>query len=156
MWFHNNWPSHLTLHKQSKHEGIEYHCDQCQYAVTCSSILKMLKELKHEGQKYLWDKFFKLWRFTSNQSMGKKISLWPFWLCSYRAMKSEEALSIKAWGHNIPLRPMCLMQPMLQQIWKGTNASKEEQIIKAWETKISLRLLSHHLWRGTRNWRKIS
>ena len=39
----------LKSHKESKHEGIRYPCDQCEYAATRLGHLKSHKESKHEG-----------------------------------------------------------------------------------------------------------
>ena len=42
----------LHQHKQSKHEGIRYPCDQCEYAATQLSALKRHKQSKHKGIRY--------------------------------------------------------------------------------------------------------
>ena len=39
----------LKRHKEAKHEGIRYPCDQCEFAATRISLLKRHKEAKHEG-----------------------------------------------------------------------------------------------------------
>ena len=41
--------------KRSKHEGIKYPCDQCEYAITSTTNLKQHKESKHEGKRYSYD-----------------------------------------------------------------------------------------------------
>ena len=46
--------SSLKRHKESKHEGIRYPCDQCGYAATTVSNLKQHKESKHEGIRSMW------------------------------------------------------------------------------------------------------
>merc|ERR1712137_1128282 len=43
---------HLKQHKRSKHEGIRYFCDQCDYVATWKSLLNTHKESKHEGIRY--------------------------------------------------------------------------------------------------------
>ena len=42
----------LTLHKQSKNEGIKYDCDKCDGRFTQKVHLTKHKKLKHEGIKY--------------------------------------------------------------------------------------------------------
>ena len=37
----------VKKHKESKHQGIRYPCDECQYAAQTSYNLKRHKELKH-------------------------------------------------------------------------------------------------------------
>ena len=39
----------------SKHEGIKYPCDQCEYSAVNLSNLKQHKEIKHEGIRYPCD-----------------------------------------------------------------------------------------------------
>ena len=41
--------TNLKTHKKSKHEGIRYPCDMCDFAGSTSSNLKVHKEAKHEG-----------------------------------------------------------------------------------------------------------
>ena len=50
------YPSNLSQHIKSKHEGVRYLCDQCDYAGTTSSALKQHKQSKHEGIRYPCDK----------------------------------------------------------------------------------------------------
>ena len=38
--------------KKSKHEGIKYPCDQCEYVATRHYNLKQLKQFKHEIIRY--------------------------------------------------------------------------------------------------------
>ena len=45
----------LKMHKESKHEGIRYPCDQCDYAASMAKDLKRHKESKHEGIRYPCD-----------------------------------------------------------------------------------------------------
>ena len=47
--------SKVKQHKEFKHEGIRYQCDQCKYAATTTSELKIHKESKHEGIRYPCD-----------------------------------------------------------------------------------------------------
>ena len=47
--------SHLNMHKERKHEGIRYPCDQCDYTATQASHLNRHKESKHEGKNYSCD-----------------------------------------------------------------------------------------------------
>ena len=47
--------SNLKIHKQSNHEGIRYPCDQCDYAATQLFALKKHKQSKHEGIRYPCD-----------------------------------------------------------------------------------------------------
>ena len=45
----------MKKHKRSKHEGIKYPCDQCEYASTSTTNSKQHKESKHEGKRYSYD-----------------------------------------------------------------------------------------------------
>ena len=45
----------LKHHKESKHDGIRYPCNQCDYAATTSGSLKTHNESKHEGIRYPCD-----------------------------------------------------------------------------------------------------
>ena len=47
--------THLERHKEYKHEGIRYPCDQCDFTFITSSRLKMHKDSKHVGIKYPCD-----------------------------------------------------------------------------------------------------
>ena len=47
--------AHLKQHKELKHEGIRYPCDQCNYAATTVQSLKVHKEANHEGIRYPCD-----------------------------------------------------------------------------------------------------
>ena len=42
----------FRTHKESKHDGIRYPCDQCEYAATTSSSLRRHKESKYRGIRY--------------------------------------------------------------------------------------------------------
>ena len=44
--------SHLKTHKQSKHEGVIYSCDECDHRAMTQSNLKQHQESKHEGVIY--------------------------------------------------------------------------------------------------------
>ena len=46
--------SKLKSHKESKHHGIRYPCDKCEFAAPTAYNDKKLKELKHEGVRYPW------------------------------------------------------------------------------------------------------
>merc|ERR1740128_1103379 len=46
---------HLKQHERSKHEGIRYPCDQCDYVATQQSSLNTHKKSQHEGIRYLCD-----------------------------------------------------------------------------------------------------
>ena len=39
----------LSLHKRTKHLGIRYSCDQCDYSSNYKGSLKKHKEYKHQG-----------------------------------------------------------------------------------------------------------
>ena len=41
----------LTYHKQSKHEGVRYVCNQCEYEATKQGNLTIHKQNKDEGVK---------------------------------------------------------------------------------------------------------
>ena len=43
------------MHRELKHEGIRYHCDQCNYVATLSSSLKRHKKSKHKSIVYSCD-----------------------------------------------------------------------------------------------------
>ena len=45
----------MKNHKRSKHEGIRYPCDQCDYVGNYASNLKLHKRSTHEGIRYLCD-----------------------------------------------------------------------------------------------------
>ena len=47
--------SNLTTHRQSKHEGVRYYCDQCDYKATLHIRLTTHKQSKHEGVRYECD-----------------------------------------------------------------------------------------------------
>jgi hypothetical protein len=40
------------LHTRTKHEGIVYSCNQCDYKATQQANLKRHQQSKHEGVKY--------------------------------------------------------------------------------------------------------
>jgi predicted RNA-binding Zn-ribbon protein involved in translation (DUF1610 family) len=42
----------LTTHIQSKHQGIRYDCDQCDYRANTKSVLTIHQQSKHEGIRY--------------------------------------------------------------------------------------------------------
>ena len=48
-------PTGLRQHKESKHEGIRYPCDHCDYAATTATSLKQHTHTKHEGIRYPCD-----------------------------------------------------------------------------------------------------
>ena len=48
-------PGNLRKHKNTKHDGERYPCDQCDYAATISSHLKDHKESEHEEIRYSCD-----------------------------------------------------------------------------------------------------
>ena len=39
--------NHLKRHKEIKHEGIRYPCNECEYAATQAGDLKRYKKRKH-------------------------------------------------------------------------------------------------------------
>ena len=43
------------LHKESKHEGIRYPCNECEYTATVAGKLRRHKENKHKGIRYPCD-----------------------------------------------------------------------------------------------------
>ena len=45
----------INQHKKSKHEGVVYCCDQCDFITSYSSDLKVHKNAKHLGIKYICD-----------------------------------------------------------------------------------------------------
>ena len=45
----------LKKHKEAKHEGIRYPCDQCEYSASQKGQLKSHKEAKHLGIRYPCD-----------------------------------------------------------------------------------------------------
>ena len=47
------WKKHLLRHIRSKHEGVKYSCNQCEYHATQQGHLKKHKQAIHEGVKYL-------------------------------------------------------------------------------------------------------
>ena len=47
--FASTKPGILKAHKKSKHEGIRYPCDECDYAAKDQKYLKRHKESKHSG-----------------------------------------------------------------------------------------------------------
>ena len=47
--------SSLITHKQSKHEGIQYICDKCDYKIATKRNLTTHKQSKHEGIQYICD-----------------------------------------------------------------------------------------------------
>ena len=50
-----NWPfylNNLTLdHKESKHEGVRYGCDICNFKTIKESFLTVHKQVQHEGKR---------------------------------------------------------------------------------------------------------
>ena len=49
------YPSNLSQHIKSKHEGVRYPCDQCDYVATEKGHLNAHKQYKHEGIRYPCD-----------------------------------------------------------------------------------------------------
>ena len=45
-------PAYLKVHRESKHEGVRYPCNECEFAATAAFVLKRHKESKHEGVRY--------------------------------------------------------------------------------------------------------
>ena len=41
----------LTLHKESKHEGIVYGCDICQFKTITKNFLTVHRQVQHEGKR---------------------------------------------------------------------------------------------------------
>ena len=54
--YETSWPGDLRTHVESKHEGIRYTCDQCDYKATLKKDRKKHKESQHEGVRYPCDK----------------------------------------------------------------------------------------------------
>ena len=50
------WKHALVRHIRSKHEGVRYPCNQCEYQATTQGSLKTHKESIHEGVKYSCNK----------------------------------------------------------------------------------------------------
>ena len=46
---------YLKQHKQSKHDGVRYPCDQCDYAATDPSNLNKHQQSKQRGVRYPCD-----------------------------------------------------------------------------------------------------
>ena len=46
------WKNVLVRHVRSKHRGVKYSCNQCEYQATQKGSIKIHKESKHEGLKY--------------------------------------------------------------------------------------------------------
>ena len=46
----------MKSHKESKHEGVRYLCDKCDFVATHRASLKIHKESKHERVRYSCDK----------------------------------------------------------------------------------------------------
>ena len=53
--FQGTKQSNLTLHIQSKQEGVKYACDQCDYQATRQDHLRRHIQATHEGTKYSCD-----------------------------------------------------------------------------------------------------
>ena len=47
----------LNNHKQLKHKGITYDCNQCEYKATTMGSLKVLKQSQHERSEYICVEF---------------------------------------------------------------------------------------------------
>ena len=47
---------HLKTHQESKHEGVRFECDKCDYKAMQMGNLKTHKESKHECVRYECDK----------------------------------------------------------------------------------------------------
>jgi len=47
----------LNNHKQLKHKGITYDCNQCEYKATTMGSLKVLKQSQHERFEYICVEF---------------------------------------------------------------------------------------------------
>ena len=43
---------YLKIHKESKHKGVRYPCNKCEYAASTAKYLIIHKESKHEGIRY--------------------------------------------------------------------------------------------------------
>ena len=44
--------SGLKQHKEAKHEGIRYPCDECEYITAYAAELKRHKKSKHDNREY--------------------------------------------------------------------------------------------------------
>ena len=44
--------THLTLHKESKHEGVTYGCDICNFKTIQKGFLTVHKQVEHEGKRF--------------------------------------------------------------------------------------------------------
>ena len=62
----------LKKHKEAKHEGIRYPCDQCEFAATSMSNLKVHKEAKHEGIRYPCDECEYITAYAAELKKHKK------------------------------------------------------------------------------------
>ena len=71
--------SNQKRHKNAMHEGVRYPCDQCDYAATVANDLKRHKESKHEGVRYPCDQ------------------------CDYMATRAEHLKKHKRSQHNLKL-----------------------------------------------------
>ena len=58
----------LKKHKDSKHKGIRYPCDQCDFSATTLSNLKAHKNAKHLGIRFPCDKC----EYSANQRQSLK------------------------------------------------------------------------------------
>ena len=54
-YYHTPTQKRLTGHIQTKHEGVRYDCDQCDYQATQQGNLTVHIQTKHEGVRYACD-----------------------------------------------------------------------------------------------------
>ena len=90
------WRKTLKQHKESKHKGIRYPCDQCIYAATMEKDLKRHKERKHEDNGYPCDQC----EFSSTCESHLKRNIAVKHKCDAECTKLESLKSHQQRKHN--------------------------------------------------------
>ena len=105
----------LYLHKKSKHDGVRYPCDKCEYSATTLSDLKRHKKSKHDRVRYPCDQCEHAATQISDLNKHKKRK---------HSFKSFERLRFRA----ILPKPY-IMEPVYIETWnirnKDTDINKE-------------------------------
>ena len=90
----------LKQHKESKHEGVRYPCDECEYSANRLANLKMHKQSKHDGVRYPCDQCEYSASYKSELNKHKRMKHTNTQECGFTARKTNLA------GENIEPEPV--------------------------------------------------
>lgn len=82
--------THLTLHIESKHEGIRYGCNICPFKTITNNFLKVHKQFAHEGKRFECNSCdfktkLQIQRKHNELVSAGKVVVFSCDLCSYKA-----------------------------------------------------------------------